>query len=57
MKKILFALLAVIFIACIAFADTKNYAEGQVLVVFRAPEGVKVSASGLDLTEIYGHLS
>ncbi|MBQ7154024.1 MAG: S8 family serine peptidase [Synergistaceae bacterium] len=47
MKKILFALLTVTFLAGIASADDKNYAEGQALVVFRAPENIEVSASGL----------
>lgn len=50
MKKILFALLILTLFTLFtgnAFSSTKNYREGEVLVVFKAPEGVKVSVSGL----------
>ena len=47
MKKLLLCVLFLMLCAGSAFSSAKNYAEGEVLVVFKAPEGVKVSVSGL----------
>ncbi|MBQ9389863.1 MAG: hypothetical protein IJU07_06815 [Synergistaceae bacterium] len=49
MNKILSALFLVMLLTSSAFSGQDNYQDGEVLVVFKAPEGVHVSASGLGI--------
>ena len=56
MKRKIFALsvFAVMILCCPAFSET--YAEGEVLAVFRVPEGVSVSAAGVNVAESAGEI-
>ena len=48
MKKVLlYSLFMLMLFVNSAFSGEKNYSDGEVLVVFKAPAGVQVSASGL----------
>ncbi len=56
MKRKIFALsvFAVMILCCPAFSET--YAEGEALAVFRVPEGVSVSAAGVNVAESAGEI-
>ena len=47
MKKLLLIIVIILCFSNISFSQSKNYSDGEAIVVFRAPEGLQISASSL----------